>query len=495
MQELDDNALLKRYTDQNSEEAFAALVARHINKVYSVALRHTRNPHQAEEITQTVFVTLAQKARRFGKGVILSGWLYQTARFTAVAFIRSEIRRARREQEAHMQDASNETESDVWPQIAPLLDSALTELNEDDRLAIVLRFFDARSMSEIGAAIGASEDAAKKRVTRAVEKLRLFFLKRGVVVPAAILTGAISANSVQAAPVGLAKTVSVAAMAQGAMVGGSIMSLFKGGLWKALLPGVPFAGCVFFFLKAEVENGKTPRERQLIARMIWLRFTAAALAMGLPLAIGLLMPSLFQKPGVIEYGFAGFCFFGAVEVAARTVYFHRRRRQIQIEDGTWEESGSAGPGEPHEFLGDLMGQTSKATRYAAIAMVFGFVGALIFMPILINRMLADGHWIVALLVLAWVVVRWIRHWRSGNWRQLSRRVFNAQFGNPAKYIVFFAVMSLVLFDLSWAHGRLLPSWEWAIAFHILVALAYAVLIQTLANAFRPLAAQQDSPSN
>jgi hypothetical protein len=397
-----------------------------------------------------------------------------------------------------MQNVSNETESDVsdvWPQIAPLLDTAMTELNEDDRLAIVLRFFDGRSMNEIGTALGANEEAAKKRVARAVEKLRLFFSKRGVVLPAAILTGAISANSVQAAPVGLAKTISVAAMAQGATVGGSIMALFKGGFWKALLPAAPIAGSVFFCLKAEVANGKSPRERQFIARMIWFRFTAALLGIAVPIVIGLLMPALFKQPGIVEYGFAGFCFLGAVEVTARTVYFHRRRRQIQIEDGTWEESDSAAPAKPDEFLGDLMGKTSKANRYAAIAMVFGFVGALIVMPIFINRMLAGGHWVVALLGLAWVVVRWIRHLQTGNWRQLPRLVFDARFGRLAKIIVFFAVMSFVLFDLSWAHGRLLPSWEWAIAFHILVAMAYAVLILILAKAYRPLAARQDSASN
>jgi RNA polymerase sigma factor (sigma-70 family) len=495
MQELDDNALLKRYTDQNSEEAFAALVARHINKVYSVALRHTRNPHQAEEITQAVFVTLAKKARHLRKDVVLSGWLYLTARLSAVTFIRSEIRRARREQEVFMQNVTNETESDVWPQIAPLLDTAMTELNEDDRLAIVLRFFDGRSMGEIGTTIGVSEDAAKKRVTRAVEKLRFFFTKRGVVLPAAILTGAISANSVQAAPVGLAKTISMVAMAQGTTVGGSIMALFKAGFWKALLPAAPFVGSVFFFLKAEVENGKSPRERQFIARMIWLRFTAALLGMAVPIVIGFLMPSIFKQPGVIEYGFAGFCFLGAVEVGARTVYFHRRRRQIQIEDGTWEEFDSGKLPKPDEFVGDLMGKTSKANQYAAIAMVFGFVGALIFMPIFINRMLAAGHWIVALLVLVWVVVRWIRHWRTGNWRQLPRLIFDARFGKLAKIIILFAVMSLALFDLSWARGRLLPSWEWAIAFNILVALAYAVLIQILAKVYRPIAVRQDSTSN
>src|ERR1700728_1909245 len=130
MQELDDIALLRQYTERGSEEAFATLVARHVNKVYSVALRHTRNPHQAEEITQAVFVILARKSSRLGKRVILEGWLYQTARLTALAFIRSEIRRARREQEAYMQTISNESESDVWKQIAPSLDAAIAGLNE-----------------------------------------------------------------------------------------------------------------------------------------------------------------------------------------------------------------------------------------------------------------------------------------------------------------------------------------------------------------------------
>src|SRR5215472_6193003 len=121
MHELDDIALLQRYAERGSEDAFATLVARHINKVYSVALRHTSNPHQAEEITQVVFVILARKSRSLGKRVILEGWLYETARLTALASARSEIRRVHREQEACLQSASNENESEVWHQIAPLL--------------------------------------------------------------------------------------------------------------------------------------------------------------------------------------------------------------------------------------------------------------------------------------------------------------------------------------------------------------------------------------
>jgi len=108
MLELNDSVLLKEYVEHGSDEAFATLVARHVNKVYSVALRHTRNAHQAEEITQAVFVILARKSRRLGKRVILSGWLCRTARLAAVIFIRSEIRRARREQEACMQNLLND---------------------------------------------------------------------------------------------------------------------------------------------------------------------------------------------------------------------------------------------------------------------------------------------------------------------------------------------------------------------------------------------------
>ncbi len=230
MQELDDSALLREYVERDSEEAFAALVTRHVNKVYSVALRLTGNPHSAEEITQAVFVILARKSRQLGKRVILSGWLYQTARLTAVTFIRGGIRRARREQEACMQTALNENESNTWMQIAPLLDAAMAVLNEADRHAVVLRFFDGKSLREVGAALGANEEAAKKRVSRALEKLRAFFAKRGVNSTTAIIADAISANSVQAAPVALAKSVTAVAIAKGATASGSTLTLIKGAL-------------------------------------------------------------------------------------------------------------------------------------------------------------------------------------------------------------------------------------------------------------------------
>jgi len=116
MQELTDNALLREYAAYRSEEAFAALVGRHLNRVYSIALRHTGNPHQAQEFTQSVFVLLTEKCSHLGEHVILEGWLYQTARFTALNSVRGEIRRNRREQEAQAQNIGNESDSDVWTQ-------------------------------------------------------------------------------------------------------------------------------------------------------------------------------------------------------------------------------------------------------------------------------------------------------------------------------------------------------------------------------------------
>ena len=227
MQELEDIALLRKYVDDGSEEAFAALVTRHVNKVYSVALRHAGRPHEAEEITQAVFVILARKSRHLGKRVMLAGWLCQTARLTALTFIRSAVRRARREQEAYMQTALNENESDIWKQIAPLLDAAMSGLNETDRHAVVLRFFDGKSMVEIATALGANEAAARKRVGRALDKLQKYFSTRGVHSTTDTIAEAISANSVQAAPALLAKTATAVALTKGAVAGSSILALVK----------------------------------------------------------------------------------------------------------------------------------------------------------------------------------------------------------------------------------------------------------------------------
>jgi RNA polymerase sigma factor (sigma-70 family) len=245
----DDLTLLREYARRNSEEAFAALVSRHINLVYSVALRQVRDPQLAEEITQAVFIILARKAASLGPKTILSGWLCRTARYASANALTIQRRRQRREQEAHMQSTLNETASDeTWSQIAPLLDGAMGQLGQKDHDAVVLRFFESRNFKEVGAALGASEDAAKMRVNRALEKLHRYFSKRGISSTTAIIAGAVSANSVQAAPVALAKSVTALAIAKGAAASGSTLTLVKGVLkimaWTKAKMAVVTGACV-----------------------------------------------------------------------------------------------------------------------------------------------------------------------------------------------------------------------------------------------------------
>ncbi len=231
MQPEDDGALLRQYAENQSNEAFATIVARHINLVYSVALRSTGDQHHAEEITQAVFIILAKKAPQLRYEKALSSWLFQATRLIAKNFLRSEIRRHRREQEAYMQSILNESGGDeVWRQIAPLLDNAVATLNEKDRRAVVLRFYEGKGLREIGAALGGNEESAKKRVTRALDKLQRFFSKRGVHSSTAIIAGAISGNSVLAAPPALAVTVTAAATAKGAAASTSTLTLVKGSI-------------------------------------------------------------------------------------------------------------------------------------------------------------------------------------------------------------------------------------------------------------------------
>jgi RNA polymerase sigma factor (sigma-70 family) len=209
---MDDMELLRQYATRHSEEAFATLVRRHIDLVYTAALRHTRNHHQAQEVTQAVFIVLARKAGLFNPRTVLAGWLFQTARLTAANYVRGEIRRARREQEAFMQSDPNDPAEESWRRVAPILNEIIGDLREKDRDAIVLRFLQGKDSRQVAAALGATEEAAQMRVSRALEKMRKMFARRGVVVSAAALGSAIAAQGTQAAPAGLAATVAAGAV-------------------------------------------------------------------------------------------------------------------------------------------------------------------------------------------------------------------------------------------------------------------------------------------
>ncbi len=231
MAELNDMRLVEEYGRQESEDAFANLVKRHIDLVYSVALRHAQVPAHAEEITQAVFIILARKAGSLGHLRILEGWLHETTRLTALRFLRGERRRQRREQEAYMESSlQTQPDTDAWKSLAPLLDEAMAQLNSKDRDALILRFFKDRTVREVAEAMGLKENAAQQRILRAVEKLRLFFSRRGVVVPAAAVTAAITAHSVKAAPGMLAQSVTIFAAAKGTAASASTLTLIKGAL-------------------------------------------------------------------------------------------------------------------------------------------------------------------------------------------------------------------------------------------------------------------------
>ncbi|MGH7992317.1 MAG: sigma-70 family RNA polymerase sigma factor [Limisphaerales bacterium] len=209
-----DLDLLRQFARENSQDAFGEIVRRHLDLVYSAALRQVRSPQLAEEIAQSVFADLARNAGKLsvaaGGSPVLTAWLYAVTRRTAIDVIRKDSRRRLREQIAVEMNNMNATAND-WAQIEPLLDDTMAALDESDRSAVLLRFFENKSLREVGEAMGTSEDAAQKRVSRAVERLREFFSRQNVKIGAGGLAVLISANAVQSAPVGLSATISTGA--------------------------------------------------------------------------------------------------------------------------------------------------------------------------------------------------------------------------------------------------------------------------------------------
>lgn len=202
-----DASLLRDFANHRSERAFAELVGRHLDLVHTAALRMTGDRHLAEDVSQGVFVALAKQAGSLADHPVLSGWLHRTTRNIAVQMIRVETSRRHREQQAAVMNEPTATDA-PWKEIVPHLDAALAELGDSDRDAVLLRYFENKSANHMAVILGISAGAAQKRVSRAVERLRENFAKRGITAGAAGLAGLISANAVQAAPVGLAVAIS-----------------------------------------------------------------------------------------------------------------------------------------------------------------------------------------------------------------------------------------------------------------------------------------------
>ena len=214
----DDLTLLRAYATEGAEDAFRTVVERNLGLVYSSALRQVNDPHLAQEVTQAVFLILARKAGSLRPATVLAGWLFRTTRFAASQALRAARRRQHYEQEAaKMQTTTTSPASEAaWDDVAPFLDEAMASLGTADRHAILLRFFERKEMKDVGGAIGVTEDAAKKRVSRALDKIRAFLDRRGIALSAVALGSAIAANAVQAAPPAISQSITAALAVKGA---------------------------------------------------------------------------------------------------------------------------------------------------------------------------------------------------------------------------------------------------------------------------------------
>jgi RNA polymerase sigma factor (sigma-70 family) len=227
---MNDRELLQRYATSRCEAAFAELVERYLDLVYSAALRQVGgDAHLAKDVAQAVFIDLARKAASLPQRAVLAGWLYTGTRYAAAKTVRCEQRWRLRERKANtMQTCSSEhTEEPDWEQLGPVLDTVMHQLNECDRRAVLLRFFEGRSLVEVGETLGVSEDAARKRVGRALEKLRELLIRRGVTSTTAALVSLLAGNAVTAAPTGMAASISGAALATAASSAGTGLTFLK----------------------------------------------------------------------------------------------------------------------------------------------------------------------------------------------------------------------------------------------------------------------------
>lgn len=232
----DDGTLLTEYAANGSDDAFRELVSRHAGLVYSAAQRQVGRGSLAEEVTQAVFCILADKAAKLQHRPVVAGWLHQTTRFASLKAVRSEQRRQQREQEASLMNDGKDESAAVWSQIEPHLDAALASLGETDRDALILRYFEDQNLREVGDRLGLSEDAAQKRVSRALEKLRGFFVRRKIGLSAGVIAATLPANAIATVPAAL--TGAIAASASTLSLINETMNVIA---WAKIKTAVPIA--------------------------------------------------------------------------------------------------------------------------------------------------------------------------------------------------------------------------------------------------------------
>src|SRR5688572_29351884 len=280
---------LAEYAQTGSEAAFREVVERYVNLVYSAAIRLVNgDTHLAEDVTQKVFADLAGMARKISRDVKLGGWLHRHTCFVANNTMRGERRRQLRERSAVEMNSMEDHSEENLALIAPVLDEAINELGAEDRDAIMLRFFEQKDFRTVGEALGSNEDAARKRVDRALDKLHGLLTRRGVVLSATALTSTLASQAVTAAPAGLALSISTAAVASATAGGGTaaltlieLMAKAKIGIAAAVVVAVaiPVAMSVRHNQKLRAENeslrAKAAQNEQLSAENARLAKLAA----------------------------------------------------------------------------------------------------------------------------------------------------------------------------------------------------------------------------
>src|SRR5882724_6706075 len=260
----DSQKLLAEYARTGSDAAFRELVTRYVDLVYSTALRLVGGDgHRAQDVTQIVFTNLARKAGSLSTNLLLGGWLHRHTCYVASTMMRTERRRQVREQQASQVNMSDHTEENLG-RIAPILDEAINELCAEDREAIVLRFFEQEDLRSVGHALGSSEDAARMRITRALEKLASLLKHRGVAFSSATLGTALATEAVSAAPAGLAAAVVSTAFAGTAMSSGIVgLTTMKIGILSA----IAVTGVVAITLQY-ISHVSLRQENQLLSRQL-----------------------------------------------------------------------------------------------------------------------------------------------------------------------------------------------------------------------------------
>lgn len=262
----DDITWLRRYAEEGDGAAFAELVRRHVSLVYHAALRQTAGDAAlAEDVTQLVFADLARKAPSLLGRPVLTGWLYTSTRFAALKARRTELRRRQREQEAYAMNTLNgdghPQPADAWERLRPVIDEALHTLDERDREAVLLRFFEGCSFAAIGAQSRASEEGARKRVERALDKLQIALGRRGVTSSSAALGLVLAQQAGAAAPVGLAASVAGAVLAGAGATAGAgsvagVCGLFMtmGKIQVGIVSGVVAATTTAYVMQGKTQD-------------------------------------------------------------------------------------------------------------------------------------------------------------------------------------------------------------------------------------------------